>query len=302
MTALYYDNTYPAADHINQQLAVKDIDRLGMMVFFAAVFHAIFILGFGFDFLDNARLEAPPSLEVILVQKHNNTASEQADYLAQVSQEGGGESETRLRPSEAFAATEPTQQQGIAPQPFEQSLERVKQSQNEVITQLFADDKLVFDKKADFEKTTQDRTQQLEALALQIAKQTSELRLTTETYARLPKVLQVTARTREYAPAAYMSAWVDKVERLGNLNYPQDARLQQLQGSVLVEVEIHHTGRVIETNILRSSGSTILDEAVKRTIRLAAPFAPFTPALKEVADRVEIIRTWVFAQGDLVTN
>lgn len=298
MTAIYYDDSAS----INQQLAVKDIDRLGMMVFFAAVFHAIFILGFGFDFLDNARLEAPPSLEVILVQKHNDDNNQQADYLAQVSQDGGGESDSRLRPSEAFAATEPTQQDGIAPQPFQQSQQQTIQSKNEVITQLFSDDQIDIDKKADTEQNSRDLQQRLEALELQIAKQTSELRLSSEKYARLPKVLQVTARTREYAPAAYMSAWVDKVERLGNLNYPQDARLQQLHGSVLVEVEINQNGNVIETNILRSSGSTILDEAAKRTIRLAAPFPPFTPELREIADRLEIIRTWIFAQGDLVTK
>lgn len=296
MTSLYYEES------INQQLEVKDIDRLGMMLFFAAIMHAIFILGFGFDFLDAAKLDAPPSLEVILVQKQNSDTPDKADYLAQTSQDGGGASEERLRPSEAFAATEPTEETGIAPQPLEQQMQQQTSAQQEVITRLFSEDEIKNEKKPDPKNQLSELQQQLQALDLQIAKQTSELNLTSEKYAKLPKVLQVTARTREYAPAAYMAAWVDKVERVGNLNYPKDARLAKLHGNLLLEVEIKANGQVIETKVIRSSGSTILDEAAKRTIRLASPFPPFTPELSALADQIEIVRTWIFKQGDLSTQ
>ena len=296
MTSLYYE------DNLNQQVAVKDIDRLGMMLFFAAIMHAIFILGLGFDFLEKARLEAPPALEVILVQKQNSSEPESADYLAQVSQDGGGESEARLRPSEAFAATIPTEQSGISPQPLEQQVEQQTAAQSEVITQLFADEEIDNQKKPDPKNKQSDISKRLAELELQIAQQTTELRLTSEKYAKLPKVLQVTARTKAYAPAAYMAAWVEKVERLGNLNYPKDARLAKLEGNLLLEVEVKHNGQVVETNIIRSSGSSILDEAAKRTIKLAAPFPAFTPELRELADHLEIVRTWIFKQGDLSTK
>ncbi len=298
MASLYYDDNM----NVNQQVEVKDIDRLGMMLFFAAVMHAIFILGFGFDFLDNAKLEAPPSLEVILVQTQNSDTPEEADYLAQVSQDGGGESEERLRPSEAFAATEPTEETGVSPQPLEQQVQQQTPEQQEVITRLFSTDEIESKKKPDPKSELTDIEKQLQALELQIAKQTTELKLTSEKYAKLPKVLQVTARTKEYAPAAYMAAWVDKVERIGNVNYPKDARLSKLQGDLLLEVEIKSNGQVVETKILRSSGSSILDEAAKRTIRLASPFPPFTAELSELADQIEIVRTWIFKQGDLSTR
>lgn len=298
MTTLTYDNNNSA----NQQVAVKDIDRLGMMLFFAAVMHAIFILGFGFDFLDKAKLEAPPSLEVILVQKQNDNTPEEADYLAQISQDGGGESQEKLRPSEAFAATEATEESGISPQPVQQEMQQQEPLQNEVITQLFSQQLIENQKKPDPKDKLSELKKQLAIFDLQTAKQAAELRQTTEKYAKLPKVLQVTARTKAYAPASYMAAWVEKVERVGNLNYPKDARLSKLQGNLLLEVEIKHNGQVVETNILRSSGSSILDEAAKRTIKLASPFPAFTPELRELADHLEIVRTWVFKEGDLSTK
>src|SRR5690606_19984276 len=106
----------------------------------------------------------------------------------------------------------------------------------------------------------------------------------------------------EYLPASYMVEWVEKVERLGNLNYPGQALRDQLEGSLMLEVELKWDGSVVEINVLRSSGHRLLDDAAKRIVKLASPFAPFSPELRQTADHLEIVRTWQFRNGGVETH
>jgi TonB family protein len=96
--------------------------------------------------------------------------------------------------------------------------------------------------------------------------------------------------------AWYKEEWRKKVERIGNLNYPDEARRQQIYGSLRLMVSINRDGSLYEVLVLESSGQPLLDQAAQRIVRLAAPFAPFTGDLAEF-DRLEIIRTWRFARG-----
>jgi protein TonB len=96
--------------------------------------------------------------------------------------------------------------------------------------------------------------------------------------------------------AWYKEEWRKKVERIGNLNYPDEARRQQIYGSLRLMVSINRDGSLYEVLVLESSGQPLLDQAAQRIVRLAAPFAPFTGDLSDI-DRLEIIRTWRFARG-----
>ena len=97
--------------------------------------------------------------------------------------------------------------------------------------------------------------------------------------------------------AWYKDEWRKKVERIGNLNYPEEARRQQIYGNLRLMVSINRDGSLYEVQVLESSGQPLLDQAAQRIVRLAAPFAPFTGDLTDI-DRLEIIRTWKFAKGD----
>ncbi len=281
---------------------VNDIDRLSMMLFFAAIIHAVIILGLNFDFFDEAKLKAPPALEVILVQKQSAEDPDEADYLAQLSQDGGGNSEDKNRPSEAFTANTITPDIGIAPIMPEVFKQEKAPIQNDIVTQLLSEREVVSKPKPDDKDRASELEKKLQELELKIAQQASELNLTTEKYAKLPKVLQLTARTKAYVPAKYLANWVNSVERVGNLNYPKSARLAKLEGSLLLQVEIKHTGEVLNIKVLRSSGQSILDEAAQKTVSLAAPYPKFDPELREIADHIQIVRTWVFKKGDLNTK
>ena len=109
---------------------------------------------------------------------------------------------------------------------------------------------------------------------------------------RVRRLSSVTARSA--VEAAYLESWRNKVERIGNLNYPIEARQQGLEGDLRVLVEIDSAGRLIDVRLLESSGSSVLDASALRIVRLAAPFLPFPDALRAEADILHIVRTWQF--------
>ena len=104
----------------------------------------------------------------------------------------------------------------------------------------------------------------------------------------------ISARTREHEFAAYLDAWRRKVERVGNLNYPDDAARRGLSGDLLLEVALNPDGTVEDIALRRSSGQRILDEAAVRIVHLAAPFERFPEAIAREVDILHIQRTWVF--------
>jgi len=110
----------------------------------------------------------------------------------------------------------------------------------------------------------------------------------------------VSAATREYAYANYLRQWVDRVERVGNLNYPDEARRRRLQGRVVISIGIRRNGSVESATLLRSSGSRILDDAALRIARLAEPYPPL-PKTSEHIDILNVVRTWEFLpEGSIV--
>jgi protein TonB len=116
-----------------------------------------------------------------------------------------------------------------------------------------------------------------------------------QAYAKRPRQVFVSARTREFMYANYMSEWVRKVERVGNLNYPDAARRDGITGKLLLDVALNPDGTVRNISVLRPSGHTLLDEAAIRIVNLAAPYAPFPPEIRKNADVLHITRTWEFS-------
>ena len=107
----------------------------------------------------------------------------------------------------------------------------------------------------------------------------------------------VSAATREFRYASYMAAWASKVERIGNLNYPQAAKEQRLHGNLILNVAVRRDGSVEAIRVVRSSGEPLLDEAAIKIVELAAPFSPFPPDIAAETDVLDIMRTWRFLKG-----
>jgi protein TonB len=111
--------------------------------------------------------------------------------------------------------------------------------------------------------------------------------------------LLVTASTRESVVAVYLDAWRRKVERLGTLNFPDEARRRDMTGSPVVEVALRADGSLVEVVVRRSSGHAELDQAAVQILKLAAPFDPFPRDLALRHDRLRFAYEWQFISGRL---
>lgn len=99
--------------------------------------------------------------------------------------------------------------------------------------------------------------------------------------------------------AYYLDSWRRKVERVGNINYPSEARARGISGTLRLLVVIEPTGQLKDVQVLASSGHALLDNGALRIVNLAAPFSPFTTKMRANIDQLEIERTWRFQKDRL---
>ncbi len=273
---------------------ISDKDRLGMTFFLAAILHGILILGITFTLVPAAENKVLPTLDIILVQTQNPSEAKDAKYLAQISQQGGGNSEEKARPRDLFTAPTLAQEPGLALQTQQQ---QSRQSQTEKIAMLRQTD-------SDFSIETNDQQTKPDEITInqqestnkntKTARLAQEISNILENRAERPKVKYMNSSTKEFIPARYMREWIDRVERVGNLNYPDQARRQKLSGTLILDVVINSDGELVNIDLRQSSGHKLLDDAAQRIVKLAAPYSPFPAKLKQQADVIHILRSWEF--------
>lgn len=137
--------------------------------------------------------------------------------------------------------------------------------------------------------------------SMAIARLEAQIDKQMDDYNKRPRKKFIGTRTEEYLPAQYLEDWRQKVERIGNLNYPEAAR-GKLYGSLVVYLEINAEGKLERAEIQRSSGHKVLDQAALRILRMASPFAPFPDNLKSQFDILAFARTWSFTQADVLKS
>ena len=283
--------------------SVRPADRLGFTLFLAAIIHLALILGVSFGFSDPAQLSK--SLEITLASFKSDKAPEQADYLAQKNQQGSGTLEHKAAPKTTEQA--PFQDQEVhqvstpsAPPPAKKETSQQAalvtnspQPEQAPVKQQDKTPPAPIQPIAGFDSTQ---------LSTAIASLEAEISQVAQSHAKRPKIQRLNAAsTMRDKGAWYKDEWRKKVERVGNLNYPAEARHKKIYGSLRLMVSINRDGTLNEVLILQSSGQPILDQAALRIVRLAAPYSPFTGDLNEF-DRLEIIRTWRFDRGDQLSS
>jgi periplasmic protein TonB len=149
-------------------------------------------------------------------------------------------------------------------------------------------------------QTVVDAAQILASQGLEVARLTSSQAASASRSAKRARRKSISASTREFRYASYLSAWAQKVERIGNLNYPQAARDQRLYGSLILHVAVRADGSLENIRVVRSSGFDLLDQAAIQIVELAAPFSPFPPDIAAETDVLDIVRTWQFMRGDVL--
>ena len=280
---------------------ITPADRMGATVAFSLVFHGVLALGIGFTRDDAAPLV--PTLDVILTQTRGEKPPEQADFLAQSSQQGGGETETAERPREAQLGSvpKPTPGQAALPRPPQAPAPEPERRRAVLTTSAEQPRQAAAEELRSTPDTDLPSSRELIEQSLEMARLAAEIERQSAAYAKRPKRKFVSASTKEYEYAAYLRAWVARVERIGNLNYPDDARRRSLEGQLVMTVAVRRDGTVERIDIVQSSGHPILDEAALRIVRLAEPFAPI-PETDENIDILHVTRTWQFLPGGEVRD
>jgi periplasmic protein TonB len=265
-------------------------------VIFSLILHAVIVLGVTFTFADPA--STLPSLDVILVEARTQDKPDKADFLANASQRGGGEHDESRRPRQPVSSAVPKPQPGVAPVPVRAQSPRAQPKAPTPVLRANESDRQVqqTDPRQEVPTVMDMSGREIIERSLEMARLAAEIDRQSEAYAKRPKRKFISANTQEYEYAAYMRAWVARVERLGNLNYPEDARRDRVAGSLVLTVAVRRDGTVERIDLIQPSGHTLLDEAAQRIVRLAEPFAPL-PRNNDNVDILHITRTWQFTAG-----
>jgi len=270
-----------------------------MTLFFASALHLVVIFGISFDLPKPKK--ASKSLEITLVNSPTEKAPEKADFLAQQNQTGSGDQKQKVKPpAKIIEQLEEAQQ---AKEKIEKTEHTEIKSKKKFLTQLEAKNKVLSQKPDDSTSKHQKPKITAAQLSQQIAQLGAEMSEAYESYAKRPKMKYINSiNAHKYKAASYERTWQNKVERIGNLNYPHEARQKNLSGALLLSVGINSDGTIYNVKVHRSSGHKILDDAAVRIVRLAGPYAPFPKELIEEAEILVITRTWKFFDNDRIST
>jgi protein TonB len=311
---------------------ITAVDRLIFTLVFSVIIHLTIILGVSFDATSPPANKPLVNLDITLAKQQTHTPPEQADYLAQVNNQGGGVTDEKSpepspdaqlpitkdavssTPTEAapiadepVPALEPSP--AIAPSPVVAEIPEIKPElpkpvpekpaqQAKMVTQKLAKRKV---EQVDIaEPVVSMPTLSASEIMFQARNEIDSLQQQLNNGAtslsKRPKKRRISASTKEYAAAAYMKSWEMKVERIGNMNYPQEAKRLGLNGSLMLSVDINPDGSVPPNGIVisRSSGYKVLDDAAVKIVRLGAPYAAIPENVLKNNDMLTIIRTWKF--------
>jgi protein TonB len=322
--------------------AFEPTTRLQTAMLLSVAFHVLVLFGIGFKVVVPRVVEnVSPPLEVVLVNTESTSKPKKPDAMAQVDLESGGSSDSDRRVKSPLPSTEEIPAM-VEPLPnaaevrLERPQENKKHTEKNSRERARAVEKAAEERQrqaekqvAELEKEARQLLTQIKAAppvapaaesppeevqsapdgatlvarSLAMARLEAEIAKDYDAYQRRPRRVQYDrANARKYLYARYVDDWRSKVERIGNLNYPEAARRQQLFGSLLLTVSVRHDGTVEKVELKRSSGQKILDEAARRIVELSAPFARFPEDMRKEVDILDITRTWTFTKDDQLVS
>ena len=278
-------------------------DRLPAMLFLAALVHGVLIIGVTFNAELADRFANVIALEVTIVANPDQQIDrpDDAEYLAQTSQEGGGNTTEQVRASAPLQSAMTVDNDGTEDGTALVDADTHQQSADEVLASQDASDRQV-----EIEPRTDPQTENSIAIVMEAGNEAT-LPLPQEDPASMlihadePRQLIISADTRESVIATYLDNWKRRIEAVGASYLPQLGDLDNITGSPTLMVRIDVTGELLEAVIRKSSGSTILDLAALDILQRASPFNPFPPEISAEYDTVRFEYKWLFA-GQLVTS
>jgi periplasmic protein TonB len=260
------------------------------------VVHAV-LLSIHFEIPQAIGQASEKALDVILVNAKHKSAPVKAQAKAQNNLDGGGNVEEDRRAKTPLPPA-PRTREGSELAEAQRKVAQLEAMQQQMLTALNGKTARPAAQASDQPQPDPVRSGlDLASSARAMIQLDAEISRRMEEYNQRPRRKFIGARTQEYRFAQYVEDWRQKIERIGNLNYPDAAR-GKVYGSLVLTVVIKASGELERVEINRSSGKPVLDQAAQRIVRLAAPYAAFPDAIRADTDLLEITRTWSFTQTD----
>jgi len=277
--------------------------RFGAASAVSVLVHAFLLFGLGFVMPEPRELHnTAPALSVVLVNAKSQAKPLTADALAQHNLDGGGNTDAKQRaqsPLPAITKDTETTELRVA----QKRVAELEQEAQKLLTRSGSSSEVDTTARRQANAPNPERTPNVDSAdlvqrSLATARLEAQISKDWNVYQERPRRKFVGARTQEFRYARYIEDWRQKIERIGELNYPQAARDQRIYGSLIATVSIRADGSLEKVQIDRSSGNKVLDEATVRIVTLAAPFAALPPDITREVDILHITRTWTFTRAD----
>ena len=281
-------------------------DRFTKAILISTIFHVLFIFGMQFKAANPKLFENPnPPLDVVLVNAKSRDKPLKAEVLAQHNLDGGGNVDEDRQAKSPLPASDQEQAMSAETE-FNTRVKALETQTQALLAQIKSDYKIPEQKPAPQAEARPSSPipapLDLTARSLEMARLQARIDTQRDEYQKRPRRMFVGARAQEYTFAQYVEDWRIKVERVGNLNYPEAARRNRLYGSPILTVSINTDGSLESIQVDRSSGHKILDAAAVKIVEMAAPFAPFPESMRKQVDILGITRTWTFTRSDQIIS
>lgn len=286
-------------------LTANDIDdRFNMAVVVSVIVHTILIFGITFKAANPNLFKSDKPLEVVLVNARTDTKPLNPEVLAQYNLDGGGNVDENRQAKSPLPSSETESPASAA------SVDQQVKAEEAKVQRLLAQVKSTYSVAHDKPDSTQQpkppaptpAPTDLAATSLEMARLQARIDQDYDAYQKRPRRVFVGARAQQYSYARYIEDWRLKVERVGNLNYPEAAKRGHIYGALVLTVSIRADGSLEDVQIDRSSGSKVLDAAAIKIVQMSAPFAPFSPEMRKTVDVLGVTRVWNFTNSDQLTS
>ncbi len=274
---------------------------LTVSVGISILLHAL-ALSVHFRFPDRLAFKANSErLDVFIVNAKTKQKPARREALAQANLDGGGNVDERRRAKTPLPSTRPDDPGSDLARAKRRQQELEARQQKLLAQARESSDRVPSETQAAPTETPQQQVsgRDLADLSLAALRLQAQLDKRLEEYQKRPRKQFIGARATEYRFAQYEEDWRAKVERVGTLNFPAEAR-GKLYGNLRLSVSIRADGGVETIELERSSGLKVLDQAAFRIVRMASPYAVFPDDIKRDTDILVITRTWFFGPGDKI--
>ena len=273
------------------------MSSLSFSMAFSVAFHAFAMFGIALVLPDpRINIDTNQALQVVLVNSKSESSPVDADALAQSNLDGGGNTEQDRQAKTPLPTIRDDEK--FTPEKNPKTVAQLEKENQRMLAQLKSDYKITQPELQMQKSITSLSGDDLVQKSLEIARLEAQIAQNMDSYQKLPRRKFIGARTKEYRFAQYIEDWRVKVERIGNLNYPEQARREKIYGKLQLSVSIHKDGSLEAIEVSKSSGRRILDAAAMRIVKLGAPYSPLPPSITKDTDILTITRTWTFTSSD----